>query len=75
MSPVFSVRGVGGGVSSELSVRDIGKEAVGNAVLDPSNRGRTDKKLTSTLVIQTFLSFELADFFFKVWESFIFQKS
>ena len=54
MSPVFSVRGVGGGVSSELSVRDIGKEAVGNAVLDPSNRGRTDKKLTSTLVIQTF---------------------
>ena len=26
-------------------------------------RGRTDKKLTSTLVIQTFLSFELADIF------------
>ena len=28
-----------------------------------SNRGRTDKKLTSTLVIWTFLSFELANFF------------
>ena len=27
------------------------------------NRGRTDKKLTSTLVIWTFLSFELADIF------------
>ena len=26
-------------------------------------RGRTDKKLTSTLVIWTFLSFELADIF------------
>ena len=26
-------------------------------------RGRTDKKLTSTLVIRTFLSFELADIF------------
>ena len=29
------------------------------------SRGRTDKKLTITLVIQTFLSFELADIFFK----------
>ena len=28
-------------------------------------RGRTDKKLTSTLVIQTFLSFKLADIFEK----------
>ena len=28
-------------------------------------RGRTDKKLTSTLVIRTFLSFELADIFYK----------
>ena len=28
-----------------------------------SSRGRTDKKLTSTLVIRNFLSFELADIF------------
>ena len=27
------------------------------------DRGQTDKKLTSTLVIWTFLSFELADIF------------
>ena len=35
MSPVFSVGGVGGGVSSELSVGDVGKAAVGNTVLAP----------------------------------------
>ena len=29
------------------------------------SRGRTDTKLTSTLVIRTFLSFELADIFKK----------
>ena len=37
-------------------------------------RGRTDKKLSGMLVIRTFLSFDMADFF-KVWELFIFQKS
>ena len=38
-------------------------------------RGRTDKKLTSTLVIRTFLSFELADIFLKYWGRLFFKKS
>ena len=37
-------------------------------------RGRTDKKLTSMLVIQTFFKFRSGRYFLKVWESFIFQK-
>ena len=37
-------------------------------------RGQTDKKLTSTLVIQTF-KVSSWPIFFKVWESFIFQQS
>ena len=38
-------------------------------------RGRTDKKLTSTLVIQTFLSFELADIFLKYGSRLFFKKA
>ena len=41
--------------------------------LTPTHRGRTDKKLTSTLVIWTFLSFELADIVLK-YESRLFFK-
>ena len=36
-SPVFSVGGVGGGASLGYSVGDVGKAAVGNAVLAPGN--------------------------------------
>ena len=38
-------------------------------------RGQTDKKLTSTLVIQTFLSFELADIFLKYGSCLFFKKA
>ena len=38
-------------------------------------RGRTDKKLTSTLVIQNFFSFELADIFLKYGSSLFFKKA
>ena len=38
-------------------------------------RGRTDKKLTSMLVIQTFLSFELADIFLKYGSRLFFKKA
>ena len=41
----------------------------------PYSRGRTDKKLTSTLVIRTFLSFELADIFLKYGSRLFFKKS
>ena len=41
----------------------------------PGDRGLTDKKLTSKYVIRTFLSFELADNFFKLWESFAIENS
>ena len=37
--------------------------------------GQTDKKLTSTLVIWTFLSFELADIFLKYGSRLFFKKS
>ena len=40
-----------------------------------SIRGQTDKKLTSTLVIWTFLSFELADIFFKYGSLLFFKKA
>ena len=43
----------------EVSVRHISVVVGGSVVV----RGITDKKLTSTLVIRTFLSFELADIF------------
>ena len=36
ISPVFSVGSVGGGVTSGLSVGDVGKAAVRNGVLAPS---------------------------------------
>ena len=39
------------------------------------SRGRTGKKLTSTLVIQTFLSFDLADIFKKYGSLLIFKKA
>ena len=38
-------------------------------------RGRTDKKLTSTLVIRTFLSFELADILLKYGSLLFFKKA
>ena len=47
-------------------------------VCDESNneiRGQTDKKLTSTLVIQTFLIFELADIFLKYGSRLFFKKA
>ena len=37
-------------------------------------RGQTDKKITSMLVIPTFLSFELADVFFKYGSRLFFKK-
>ena len=40
-----------------------------------SGRGRTDKKLTSTLVIRTFLSFELPDIFKKYGSRLFFKKA
>ena len=39
------------------------------------SRGRTDKELTSTLVIRTFLSFELADIFLKYGSRLFFKKA
>ena len=47
----------------------------GDQPVGPPGRGRTDKKLISTLVIWTFFKFRAGRYFFKVWESFIFQKS
>ena len=44
-------------------------------VISNTCRGRTDKKLTSTLVIQIFLSFELADIFLKYGSRLFFKKS
>ena len=41
----------------------------------PIGRGQTDKKITSTLVIQTFISFELADNFFKYGSRLFFKKA
>ena len=38
-------------------------------------RGWTDKKLTSTLVIRPFLSFELADIFLKYGSRLFFKKA
>ena len=38
-------------------------------------RGKTDKKLTSTLVIRTFLSFELTDIFKKYGSLLFFKKA
>ena len=38
-------------------------------------RGRTDKKLTGTLVIQTFLSFDLVDIFLKYGSLLFFKKA
>ena len=38
-------------------------------------RGRTDKKLISTLVIRTFLSFELPVIFFKYGSLLFFKKA
>ena len=38
-------------------------------------RGRTDKKLTSTLVIRTFLSLGLADIFFEYGSRLFFKKA
>ena len=38
-------------------------------------RGPTDKKLTSTLVIWTFLRFELAVIFLKYWSRSFFKKA
>ena len=38
-------------------------------------RGRTDKKWTSTLVIRTFLSFELADIFKEYGSLLIFKEA
>ena len=38
-------------------------------------RGRTDKKLTSTLVIRTFISFELPDIFIKHGSRLFFKKA
>ena len=39
------------------------------------SRGRTDKKLTSMLVIRIFLSFELADIFLKYGSRLFFKKA
>ena len=39
------------------------------------DRGRTDKKLTNTLVIWTFLSFELADIFLNYGSRLFFKKA
>ena len=40
-----------------------------------TSRGRTDKKSTSTLVIRTFLSFELANIFLKYGSHLFFKKA
>ena len=40
-----------------------------------TGRGRTDKKLTSMLVIRNFLSFELADIFLKYGCRLFFKKA
>ena len=40
-----------------------------------NSRGRTDKKLTITLVIRTFLSFNLANIFFKYGSRLFFKKA
>ena len=67
-------------VQEKIKFHQRWKERLHNLATRLSNhaisiRGRTDKKLTSTLVIRTFLSFELPNIFLKYGSRLFFKKA